>query len=168
MLNFSELPWKWYVLAFVVIVLDQLTKHWATATIEYNSVERFTSFFYFTLRHNFGAAFSMFEDGGGWQRWFLGSLKAIVSILLIYWIARLRNSHWREPCALALILGGALGNLYDRALMGYVVDFIVFHYEQHAWPAFNIADSAISLGAVLLIWDTVFGKRGQSTGDSSA
>lgn len=168
MLNFSELPWKWYALAFVVIVLDQLTKHWATATFEYNSVERVTSFFYFTLRHNFGAAFSMFEDGGGWQRWFLGSLKAIVSIVLIYWIARLRNQHWREPCALALILGGALGNLYDRALMGYVVDFIVFHYDQHAWPAFNIADSAISLGAVLLVWDTLVGNRPKPAGETAA
>lgn len=168
MLKLSELPWKWYGLALLVIILDQASKYWATQSFEYNSVERVTTFFYFTLRHNLGAAFSMFYDAGGWQRWALSIVKIVVSVALVYWIARLRNTKPVESAAFALILGGALGNLIDRALLGYVVDFIVFHYQQHEWPAFNIADAAICGGAALLIFDAFNGsKAGRGQGESS-
>jgi len=164
LLKLSDLPWKWYGLALLVIILDQASKYWASASFDYNSVERVTSFFYFTLRHNLGAAFSVLDDAGGWQRWGLSAVKIVVSVGLIYWIARLRNTKPMESAAFALILGGALGNLIDRAMMGYVVDFIVFHYQQYAWPAFNIADAAICAGAALLIWEGFSGstaKRSQ-------
>jgi len=162
LLNQLQTVWKWYLLALVVIVLDQITKQWAAGVLEYAQVERVTSFFYLTLRHNNGAAFSLFAEGSGWQRWFLGGLAAIVSVLLVVWIARLRSTNWRESCALALVLGGALGNLIDRALFGYVIDFIAVHYQHHEWPAFNIADSAICIGAGLMIWDAVFTKKAGS------
>ena len=157
----SELPWRWYAIALVAIVLDQLTKLWVTAELALYDREIVTSFFQITLRHNYGAAFSFLHDAGGWQRWFLGVLAAGVSVLLAVWIAKLKKTQWLEALALSLILGGAVGNLLDRAVFGYVVDFILFHYQQHEFPAFNIADSAISCGAVLLIWDAIFTKKKQ-------
>jgi signal peptidase II len=145
--------WGWYGLAVLLIVLDQLTKMWMSANLSYGETITLTSFFNFTLLHNTGAAFSFLSDAGGWQRWFFGAVAAIVSAVLVVWIARLpRNNVW-EACALALILGGAVGNLYDRVMLGYVVDFIVVHYQRYAWPAFNIADSAICVGAAMLIID---------------
>jgi len=159
LLKLLNLSWKWYLLALVVIVLDQISKAWAGTLVDFHQIERVTSFFYFTVRHNYGAAFSMFHDAGGWQRWFLTVLAGGVSIVLIIWIARLKKTKWMESCALALVLGGALGNLYDRVLLGYVVDFIVIHYQHHEWPAFNIADSSICIGAVLLVWDALFAKK---------
>jgi len=164
LLKVSSLPWKWYALVFVVLILDQLTKAWATASLDFYQSERVTSFFYYTLRHNYGAAFSFLHDSGGWQRWFLSILAAGVSGVLFVWIAKLKSSQWLETCALALVLGGALGNLVDRVLLGYVVDFIVWHYHEYEWPAFNIADASIFCGAVLYAWDTLFTKKGESSG----
>ena len=150
--------WLWYGLALVVILLDQLTKSWVSASLDYGQPVVFTSFFNFTLLHNTGAAFSFLSDAGGWQRWFFGIVALVVSLVLVVWIARLeRNKRW-EAVALALILGGAIGNLYDRLVLGYVVDFIVVHYKHYAWPAFNIADAAITAGAGMLLWDMFFNK----------
>ncbi|WP_018415514.1 signal peptidase II [Teredinibacter turnerae] len=157
---------KWYGVALLVILLDQITKNVASHMLVLHQLEPITSFFNFTLRHNFGAAFSMFHDAGGWQRWFLAILAAGVSVLLIFWIAKLPRQKWMEALALALVLGGALGNLYDRILLGYVVDFIVVHYKEHEWPAFNIADSAICIGAALLVWDSLFGTKVAKYGDA--
>lgn len=152
--------WLWYGIAVVVILLDQLTKNIAVSQLVYNRPVEITGFFNFTLRYNTGAAFSMFADGGGWQRWFLGVLAAGVSVGIIVWIARLDRKHWIEALGLALVLGGALGNLYDRILLGHVVDFLHFHYmDRHHFPAFNIADAAITCGAGLLIFDALFLKR---------
>ncbi len=145
--------WGWYGLAALMLVLDQLTKMWMSANLNYGETITLTSFFNFTLLHNTGAAFSFLSDAGGWQRWFFGVVAAAVSVVLVVWIARLPRSKMWEACALALILGGAVGNLYDRVMLGYVVDFIVVHYQRYAWPAFNIADSAICIGAAMLIID---------------
>lgn len=149
--------WRWYTLAIVVIVLDQISKHWVSAALTYGEPVVFTPFFNFTLLHNPGAAFSFLSDAGGWQRWFFTAVAAVVSVVLVIWLARVSEKRY-EALALALILGGAIGNLYDRVVLGYVVDFIVVHYQDYHWPAFNIADSAITVGAALLILDMVFGK----------
>lgn len=144
--------WRWYVLAVVVIALDLLSKHWASSVLVYGEPVVFTSFFNFTLLHNTGAAFSFLSDAGGWQRWFFTVIAAGVSVMLIIWIARCATK-LREAFGLAMILGGAVGNLYDRVQHGYVVDFIVVHYKENYFPAFNLADSAITLGAIFLILD---------------
>lgn len=149
--------WRWYALAIAVIALDQISKHWVSAALTYGEPVVFTPFFNFTLLHNPGAAFSFLSDAGGWQRWFFTVVAAVVSVVLVIWLARVSEKRY-EALALALILGGAIGNLYDRVVLGYVVDFIVVHYQDYYWPAFNIADSAITVGAVLLILDMLFGK----------
>jgi signal peptidase II len=156
-----KLPWLLFALALIVIALDQLTKHLAVAYLEYLDVAPVTPFFYLTLRFNEGAAFSFLADAGGWQRWFFATLAFVISIVLVIWIARIyrEKGNTLEALALALILGGAVGNLYDRVVLGHVVDFIVLHYQTSEWPAFNIADSAICLGAVLLILDMFKGRK---------
>ncbi len=147
---------SYYMLALGVVLLDQMTKNWASTELSYGIAEPITSFFNFTLLHNHGAAFSFLSDAGGWQRWFFGVIAIVVSFVLVVWIARVPREKQAEITALALILGGAVGNLYDRMALGYVVDFIVLHYEQYAWPAFNIADIGICMGAALLIYDMFF------------
>ncbi|MDO6424679.1 signal peptidase II [Saccharophagus degradans] len=152
----AKSPWVWYAIAFVVIVLDQITKQIAEAQLLYNQPVEITGFFNFTLRYNPGAAFSMFADWGGAQRWGLGALAAGVSVAITIWIAKLDKSRWTEALALALVLGGAIGNLYDRMLLGHVIDFIEVHGWGYYFPAFNIADSAITVGAGILIYDALF------------
>ncbi len=149
----------WYAIALVIIVLDQWSKSWISGNFVFGQPYPFTSFFNFTLLHNTGAAFSFLSEAGGWQRWFFSIIATGVSAAIIVWIARLPVSQRWEALALALVLGGALGNLYDRITLGYVVDFIVFHYKQYYFPAFNIADMAISTGAFMLIIDMLFFKR---------
>lgn len=156
---FTKLNSKWYGLALLVAVLDQLTKQWASFALDYNTPLVFTSFFNFTLLHNPGAAFSFLSDSGGWQRWLFGIVALLVSLGIIVWLSRLAEEKRLEALALALILGGAIGNLYDRIALGYVVDFIVLHYEHYYWPAFNIADCGISIGAALLILDMFLSKE---------
>lgn len=153
--------WKWWLLVIMVLLLDQVTKHWAEAALNYNEPWVITSFFNFTLRYNPGAAFSFLADQPGWQRWFFTVITTVVSVLLVYWIGRSAadRRQWLEPMGYALILAGALGNLYDRVVYGHVVDFIVVHYQEYAWPAFNIADSAICGGVVLLILDMLIKSR---------
>lgn len=157
--SWGQLPWNWYGLAAFLLILDQLTKHWAVAALTENEPVELTSFFNLTLRYNYGAAFSFLHDAGGWQRWFFGIIAGGVSIFIVAWLARLKREQWLESLALACILSGALGNLYDRVVLGYVVDFIEVHYQQHYWPAFNLADSAITIGAGLLILDMFKSKK---------
>ncbi|MCD9457614.1 signal peptidase II [Marinibactrum halimedae] len=166
-LSISKVTWLWYAIALVVIGLDQWSKAAVSASLQYGEPVVFTSFFNFTLLHNYGAAFSFLSDAGGWQRWFFGIIAAVVSSVLVVWIARIEAHKRWEPLALALILGGAIGNLYDRVVLGYVVDFIVFHYEEHAWPAFNIADMAISGGAMMLIIDLFWIKSSEKDAQQS-
>lgn len=156
-----KLPWLLFAIAFIVIVLDQLTKHLSVAYLEYLEVAPVTPFFYLTLRFNEGAAFSFLAGAGGWQRWFFAVLAFVISLVLIVWVTRIyrQKGNTQEALALSLILGGALGNLYDRVVLGHVVDFIVLHYQKYEWPAFNVADSAICIGAVLLILDMFKGRK---------
>jgi signal peptidase II len=136
-----------------VIILDQLTKIWATQTLTFNQPIAVLPFFNLTLLHNTGAAFSFLANAGGWQRWFFTILAIGVSFVLVLWLARLKSNQYGLASALALILGGALGNVIDRLNYGYVIDFLDFYYKTWHWPAFNIADSAITIGAAILIVD---------------
>ena len=148
-------PWLW--LAGIVILLDQLTKWIALGALRPGETRYVTSFWNWVLTFNPGAAFSFLSDAGGWQRWFFTVLALGVS----GWIVSLLRKHsgeFRLSLALTLVLGGALGNVIDRIRFGAVVDFIQWHAAGYYWPAFNVADSAITLGAGLLLWDQFFGK----------
>lgn len=147
--------WPWYLAALAVVVLDQLTKYAAQGYLDYGQPVAVTGFFNLTLLYNPGAAFSFLGDAGGWQRWFLILVSLVISAVIAVWMARLPAGAGRQKLALALILGGAIGNLWDRVALGYVVDFIQLHYHGFYWPAFNIADSGITLGAVAMILDTL-------------
>ena len=152
--------WLWYGLALLVVVLDHITKYIATATLTYGLPVPVLPVLDWTLLHTQGAAWSFLSDAGGWQRWFFIALSSIVSIVIAVWIARLPRAQWLLALALALILGGAVGNLIDRVRFGYVVDFISFHWFGGAhFPAFNIADAGITVGAVLLILDMLLNQR---------
>lgn len=143
--------WILLAIAVVVFLADQLTKLWIVNQYIYGESEAITAYFNLVRVHNFGAAFSFLNNEGGWQRWGFSVFAALVSLIILVWITRLSVQQKLEGLALALILGGALGNLYDRMTLGYVVDFLDFHWSGKHFPAFNIADSAISLGAVLII-----------------
>lgn len=148
---------KWLGLALAVIVLDHLTKFWVTSTLDYQEAIPVLPFFSLVLVYNSGAAFSFLAEAGGWQRWFFIAVGIVATVVIV----RLLQRHAHEPrlsFALALVLGGALGNVIDRIALGHVVDFLYFHYHSFAWPAFNVADSAITVGAVLLVWDSLRGK----------
>tara|TARA_B100001057_G_C22576790_1_gene843384 strand:- start:314 stop:826 length:513 start_codon:yes stop_codon:yes gene_type:complete len=146
----------WYLIALFVLILDQLAKRVITNSFNYGDVQNITFYFNVVRVHNHGAAFSFLSDAGGWQRWALSAVAGIVSVGIIIWIALLPDNKRIERLAMALILGGALGNLSDRVLLGYVVDFLDFHWSGMHFPAFNIADSCITLGAILLILDSLF------------
>ena len=147
---------KWLSLALLVVVLDQLTKALADHLLSYAEPLAVFPSFNLTLLYNRGAAFNFLSDASGWQRWFFVAISATATVLLIFWLKRLKPGQVLLSVALALVLGGAAGNLIDRLWLGYVVDFIEVYYREYYWPAFNIADSAISVGAVLLIWDSLF------------
>ena len=147
---------KWLWLTVLIIILDQISKQLAEAwLVLYQPVPVLPSF-NFTLMYNTGAAFSFLSSAGGWQRWFFLVLSLVISIILLVWLSRLKNSQGWLAVSLALILGGALGNAIDRALFGHVIDFIQLYYQSWAWPTFNIADSAITVGAVILIIENLF------------
>jgi len=150
---------KWLALALLVVVLDQLTKALANHLLTYAEPLAVFPSFNLTLLYNPGAAFSFLSDASGWQRWFFVAISTAATVLLIFWLKRLKPGQVLLSVALALVLGGAVGNLVDRLWFGYVVDFIQVYYHEYYWPAFNIADSAISVGAVLLIWDSLFTRR---------
>ena len=143
--------WLLLSIAVVVFFADQLSKLLIVNQYIYGASDAVTSFVDLVRVHNFGAAFSFLNNEGGWQRWGFTLFAAIVSLIILVWIARLSTQQKLEGVALALILGGALGNLYDRVTLGYVVDCLVFHWSGRHFPAFNVADSGICLGAFLLI-----------------
>jgi len=147
--------WLWLLVSGVVVWADMLTKEWATEVLELYRPHEVWSWLNMTLAHNYGAAFSFLSDAGGWQRWFFTALASVVSGVLIVWVLRLPRREWLTGLALALVIGGALGNLSDRVQLGYVVDFVDVHYLGYHWPAFNVADSAISCGVALLILDAL-------------
>jgi signal peptidase II len=156
---------KWLWLSVLTIALDQLTKYIAEAELLlHKPVAVIPGFFNFTLMYNKGAAFSFLSDAGGWQRFLFAGLSTVISIFLFFWLKQISKDDEQKhnhilQIAIALILGGAIGNLIDRALTGEVVDFIQVYYSTYYFPAFNIADSAITLGAGLLILDMVLETR---------
>jgi signal peptidase II len=150
---------KWLSLSVIVIAADLVTKFYASANLDYAvPVPVIDGFFNFTLLHNTGAAFSFLATESGWQRWFFIALATGVSAALVVWLRGLRDEPW-VACAVALILGGAIGNLYDRMTLGYVVDFLHFYWNSYHFPAFNIADTAISIGAAMMIVDVFRGNK---------
>lgn len=142
---------RWLLLSFFIILLDQITKQVALSSLPpYHPVEIF-SFFNLTLSFNKGAAFSIFSQSGVWAQWFLSSIAVVISVVIVIWLYRLPRGHLATSISLALILGGAIGNLSDRFFYGAVIDFLEFHYHHYYWPAFNVADSAITLGTLGLV-----------------
>jgi signal peptidase II len=141
----------WLLVSVLVIVLDRLTKLWVYETFYTGEVRPVTSFFSLILTFNTGAAFSFLAGAGGWQRSFFVVI-SVVACLAFSWLLLRGGSRWFS-LGLALIIGGALGNLWDRVALGRVIDFLLFHYQHWSYPAFNIADSAIVVGAALLIAD---------------
>ncbi|MCC9000535.1 MAG: signal peptidase II [Candidatus Contendobacter sp.] len=150
---------QWWWLSALVIVADQATKHLAERLLVMHQPAPVAPSFNLLLTYNTGAAFSFLANAGGWQRWFFLALGVVVSMGLLVWLGRLKPAEKRLAAALALILGGAVGNLIDRIWLGQVIDFIQLYYDRWYWPAFNIADSAITLGAVLLILDSLWSKN---------
>lgn len=149
---------KWLALSGLVIVLDQISKFWVAASLVLGEVVRVNSFFDLVFIFNRGAAFSFLAHEDGWQRYFFIVLALIVS----GWMLVMLRRHADEkiaPLAFALIIGGALGNVIDRFLYGAVVDFLYFHLGSYGWPAFNVADSAITLGVGVMLWDQSFGPQ---------
>lgn len=142
------------LISAVIIALDLWTKNLAGEHLEYAQPVVLLPVFNLTLHFNTGAAFSFLSDAGGWQRWFFSGIAAVVSLVLLVWIFRLKSEQRLLLISLSLILGGALGNLWDRLTLGYVVDFISLHYNEYYFPTFNIADSAITVGATLMLLDT--------------
>ena len=153
---------KWLGLSMVVVIIDQFAKLMASQYLTLQQPVEIFSWINLTLVHNTGAAFSFLSQAGGWQRWFFILLAILVSIIIMIWLLRLPAKQRWLACALALVLGGAIGNVWDRIVFGYVVDYIDISISFlpwrlfNPWPAFNIADSAISIGAVMLIIDVFF------------
>jgi len=167
---------RWLWLSLVVIGLDQITKQWAETALTAYRPQSFLPFFDLTLMYNKGAAFSFLSSQGGWQRWFFIIVAIGITLVLVGWLRKLKPNEGALAAALSLVIGGAVGNVIDRALFGHVIDFIDVYYlagsclpmfasvvtnegAQCHWPAFNIADSAIFLGVVVLLLDAFFSKR---------
>ena len=155
MRRIANLQWLW--LSLLVFVLDRSSKVMISKMIALNSGVNIAPFLILVHTRNYGAAFSFLDIAGGWQRWLLVAMPIIICIAVINWLTKLRGQPWLAA-ALALVIGGALGNLYGRLLYGYVVDFLYFHIGHYAWPAFNVADSAVCVGAAIILWHLFFNK----------
>jgi signal peptidase II len=160
----SRLRLRWWLgAALGICLLDQLVKHLAGVYLSYGVPVPVMPGFNLTLLHNTGAAFSLLDDAAGWQRWLFSGIAVVVGAGVTFWLWTMDAGQRWAPLALTLILGGALGNLIDRLYLGYVVDFIEVYYGRWSWPAFNVADSAISVGAVMLI---IRGPRHEASADT--
>ncbi|QMV64590.1 signal peptidase II [Pseudomonas berkeleyensis] len=151
--RFGHLPWL--LLSVLILVVDRVTKDFFEGSLNmYQRIQVIPDYFDWTLAYNTGAAFSFLADADGWQRWFFAAIAIVVSVVLVIWLKRLKRHETLLAVALAMVLGGALGNLYDRVVLGHVVDFILVHW-QNRWyfPAFNLADTFITIGAILLALD---------------
>lgn len=184
--NESMLKWLW--LTLIVVIIDQFTKQWASDGLQLFRTVELIPMLNLYLAHNEGAAFSFLSNAGGWQRWFFTLLALVISTALILWMRKLQQHERWIAIGLALILGGALGNVIDRILFGYVIDFIQFYYHAQSclpgftllyaghsalciWPSFNVADSAITVGAAILILDGILNlkrKRHDTTSSQEA
>ncbi|HBZ94227.1 MAG TPA: signal peptidase II [Pseudomonas sp.] len=159
--RFGHLPWL--LLSVLILVADRVTKDIFEGGLSmYQRIEVIPGYFDWTLAYNTGAAFSFLADADGWQRWFFAAIAIVVSVVLVVWLKRLGRGETWLAVALALVLGGAIGNLYDRIVLGHVVDFILVHWKNvHHFPAFNVADSAITVGAVMLALDMFKSKKSE-------
>lgn len=157
----TGLSWLWITVIFVVI--DQITKQLTVSNMNlYDSIE-VLPFFNITYVHNPGAAFSFLADQEGWQRWFFAGIASAASLLFVVWLAKTPKENKLLCVAFSLMLSGALGNLIDRVLFGYVIDFLDFYVGQSHWPAFNIADSVILVGASLMLIESYFNDKAEKT-----
>ncbi len=151
---FKQTGWHLWWLMLLVLLLDQISKQVVIANMQlFDSID-LLPFFNLTYVRNYGAAFSFLSDAGGWQRWFFTIIAVVISGVLAVWLARNSKNQQKLNLALSLVLAGAIGNLIDRSVYGYVIDFLHLYYQNWHYPAFNIADSAICIGAALLIWDS--------------
>ena len=150
---------KWLWLSVLTVIIDQLSKIWIDSNMSlYQSIPVFPGF-NITYVHNFGAAFSLLSEAGGWQRWFFTLLAASISVGIVIWLKRLKPEETLSAISLGLILGGAIGNLIDRVIYGYVIDFFDVYYHTWHWPVFNIADSAITVGVALMLYESFMHKE---------
>ena len=145
---------KWLALSLLAVVLDQASKWAVDSSMQLYQSIPLVPYFNLTYVRNTGAAFSFLSDAGGWQRWFFAGLAIFISIVIAVWLARLKQHETLLAVALSLVLGGAIGNLIDRLAYGYVIDFLDVYYQTWHWPAFNVADSAITLGVVLMLLES--------------
>ena len=152
---FPPYSWAWLFVSAAVVFADWQTKQMVSQHLELYRPQEVFSWLNMTLAHNYGAAFSFLAGAGGWQRWFFIVLASVVSVVLLVWLIRLPRREWMTGLGLGLILGGAIGNVIDRVRLGYVVDFIDVHFGGWHYPAFNVADSAITCGVILLLLDMV-------------
>ncbi|MDT8399007.1 MAG: signal peptidase II [Pseudomonadales bacterium] len=157
--RFNSRTVGFFLLAVLILILDQATKYFFDNSLVYGETHPVVQGFDLLLVYNTGAAFSFLSDAGGWQRWILTGVSLVISLILLVWLTRLQQHERLLGVAIALILGGALGNLVDRVLMGYVIDFISIYFQQYRFATFNIADSAISIGALLMALDIIRGKE---------
>ncbi|MDO9168437.1 MAG: signal peptidase II [Methylobacter sp.] len=142
---------KWLWLSLLAVILDQGSKLAIASSMQLYESIQIMPFFKLTYVHNTGAAFSFLSEAGGWQRWFFAALALAISVVIAVWLTRLKKHETLLAVALALVLGGAVGNLIDRLAYGYVIDFLDVYYGTWHWPAFNVADSAITLGVILML-----------------
>jgi signal peptidase II len=161
--GYGRLGWLW--LTALVFVVDQTSKWFFETELSlYQRIVVIPDLFSWTLAYNTGAAFSFLADSSGWQRWLFALIAIVVSGVLVVWLKRLKPGETWLAIALALVLGGALGNLYDRIVLGHVVDFILVHWQDRwRFPAFNVADSAITVGAIMLALDMFKSKKSGET-----
>jgi len=154
-----QLKWLW--ISLWVVVIDQGTKQIAEVQLTPHQAVNLFPYFDWYLSYNTGAAFSLLADAGGWQRWLFTAIAIIISIVIVQWLRNLPGEDRLTALSLSLILGGAIGNLIDRILLGHVIDYIQVWLGSYPFPAFNLADAAISVGAALLILSSLFGARDQ-------
>ncbi|BFT29714.1 signal peptidase II [Alteromonas sp. D210916BOD_24] len=152
---FRQTGLRFLWISAVAFILDQLSKYTVMDSMALYQSIQVLPFFNLTYVHNYGAAFSFLDSAGGWQRWFFTGIAIAVSSVILWWLKQSPRSQKMLPIAFSFILGGALGNVYDRLVHGYVIDFLDFYVNNYHWPAFNIADSAIFIGAALLILDMI-------------
>lgn len=149
---------RWLWLSLVIVALDQLSKQLVESSLMVYETIPLLPYFNLTLAYNEGAAFSFLSDQGGWQRWFFALVAAVVVVVLMVWLSRLKHERLLAV-SLSLVIGGALGNLVDRLFIGHVIDFLDFFYHSYHWPAFNVADISITLGVVLMFVDALVGRK---------
>lgn len=161
--NLSLKNFFWIFIVLVIIAADQITKTLVVQRLPFEQAVNIWPVFSLYFTYNAGAAFSFLQQAGGWQEWLFGGIAIVVSIALIVWLVRLPTNQVWLKIALALVLGGSLGNLCDRIFFHHVIDFLLFYYNNYRFPAFNIADAAITTGATMLVIEIIFkGKKSNS------